>query len=597
MANTNLELSTLGREEEKDNAPRIEKLQQQVEEICGAIVRAAAGEPQFRFRGRRPEIGGKPSGIRAPHLQPDLSSDDFRSFRGAADGIALRLKLSDIDLHRSLMPQTAVGQLLFELMEQLRVESLVPDCYPGMKGNLQHRFEQWCFQFHSSGLTESHIGLLVYTIGQMFWSRLTLNHVMEITEELIEPQRMMLAPHTGKYMINVRKLSHDQAAYAEQALGIISVVDELVEAYKGDESDDDDKSDEDMEELVNSFGLILYPDAGLEGTMGVNGPQVTATDYRELMKQLEKYTVYSSENDRVIHASKLVSEDQRQQHREELDLRIKGQGVNVPRLARDLAAILSAPELDGWNFGEESGHLDAKRLTRLVTSPEYRQIFRRERYQPKSNCLVTFLMDNSGSMKTHIASIATLMEIMCRALEQAGASTEILGFTTRAWQGGKTYKQWQRRGKPANPGRLTELEHIVYKDADTPTKRARLDIAAMLKPSLFREGIDGEALLWAAERMSARSEERRILIVLSDGCPMETATNQNNPEDYLDNHLQQVAGMLETRGDIELYALGFGLDLSTYYRHNLALELPERLENGVFKEILQMIAKHGRRSR
>lgn len=593
MASTKLELSELGREE-KENAPRVEKLQQQVEEICGAIVRAASGERQFRFRGRRPEIAGRPSGIRAPHLQPDLNSDDFGSFRGAADGIALRLKLSDIDLHRSLIPQTPVGQLLFELMEQLRVESLVPDCYPGMKANLRHRFEQWCFQFHSSGLTESHVGLLVYTIGQMFWSRLTLNHVMEITEELIEPQRMMLAPHTGKYMTNIRKMNHDQAAYAEQCLGIISVVEELVEAYKGEEKDDDGSDDEDMEELVNSFGLILYPDAGLEGSMA-NGQQVTATDYRELMQQLEKYKIYSTENDREIHASKLVSEDQRTRLREELDQRIRGQGVNVPRLARDLAAILSSPELDGWNFGEESGHLDAKRLTRLVTSPEYRQIFRRERYQPKSNCLITFLMDNSGSMKTHIASIATLMEIMCRALEQAGASTEILGFTTRAWQGGKIYKQWQRRGKPENPGRLTELEHIVYKDADTPIKRARLDIAAMLKPSLFREGIDGEALLWAAERMSARSEERRILIVLSDGCPMETATNQNNPEDYLDNHLQQVAGMLETRGDIELYALGFGLDLSTYYRYNLALELPERLENGVFKELLQMIARYGRR--
>ena len=596
MANTKLELSTLGREEDKDNAPRVEKLQQQVEELCGASVRAASGEAEFRFRSRRPEIAGKPSGIRAPHLQPDLNSDDFRSFRGAADGISLRLKFSDIDLHRSLTPKSAVGQLIFELMEQLRVESLVSDEYPGMKKNLRHRFEQWCFQFHSSGLTESHVGLLVYTIGQMVWSRLTLNHVMEMTEELIEPQRMMLAPHTGKFMTNIRKASTDQTSYAEQALGIVGVVDELVEAYTASDGDDDDKEDVDMEELASSFGLILYPDAGLEGEQAA-GANIVATDFRELMKQLEEYSVYSRDNDREIHASKLVSEDQRLGLRDELDQRIKGQGVNVPRLARDLSQLLSAPRREGWNFGEEDGYLDARRLTRLVTSPEYRQIFRKERYQPHSNCLVTFLMDNSGSMKTHIGSIATLMEIMCRALEQAGASTEILGFTTRAWQGGKTYKQWQRRGKPANPGRLTELEHIVYKDADTPIKRARLDIAAMLKPSLFREGIDGEALLWASNRMAARSEERRILIVLSDGCPMETATNQNNPEDYLDNHLQQVAGMLETRGDIELYALGFGLDLSTYYRHNLALELPERLENGIFKEILQMIAKHGRRSR
>ncbi|MGB0468897.1 MAG: cobaltochelatase CobT-related protein [Pontibacterium sp.] len=575
-------------ETDKKASPRAEKLQQQVEELCGATVRAASGERRFRFRGRRPEVNGQASGIRAPHLQPDLTQDDFRSFRGAADGIALRLKYSDINLHRSRMPKSPVGQVIFELLEQLRVETQVPDNQPGTQANLEHRYRQWCAHFCASKMTESHVGLLVYTIAQVVWSRLSGKPVEESTEGLIEPQRMMLAPHIGTYLAGLRRSRTDQAEFSQNALGIVQVIDELVDAL---DTGDDKNSKSKAEEDVANFGLILYPDTDSEGEEIGTGQPASGRSLRQLAEQLDSYQVYSRENDRVIEAEKLVLPAQLKKLRQSLDKSIRGQGVNVARLSRDLAMILSAPQRDGWNFGEEEGYLDARRLSKLVTSPDYRQLFRKERYQPHSNCLVTFLLDNSGSMKEHIQPIAMLIEIMSRALEQAGASTEILGYTTRAWQGGKTFKHWRSRGRPANPGRLTELEHIVYKDADTPIKRARQNIAAMLKPHLFREGIDGEALLWAAERMNGRPEARRILIVLSDGCPMETATNQANVPDYLDNHLKQVTAVLEARRDIELYALGFGLDLSPYYSHNLALDLPETLENSVFKDILQMLSK------
>lgn len=576
-----------------DKQPRTEKIQQQVEELCGATVRAASGEHGFRFRARRPEVNGRPSGIRAPHLQPDVERHDFRAFRGAADGIALRLQHSDIELHRQLMPQSAVGQVIFELLEQLRVESLVDNSYPGSKANIEYRYRQWCADFCASNMTENHVGLLVYTVAQVCWSRLSGLPVEEATEGLIEPQRMMLAPHIGGSLAGMRRYRDDQRQFAEHALGIVQVIDELVNALDDDE--DSDKAKTMAEEAVAGFGLTLYPESDLDGDHNNSRATLNSRQLKELSEQLAEYKVYSRENDRVVAAEKLVLADQLTKLRERLDLRIRAQGVNIPRLAREFAHIFSAPRLEGWNFGEEEGYLDAKKLPRLVTSPDYRQLFRQERYQPRSNCLVSFLMDNSGSMKDHAEPIAMLIEIMTRALEQAGVSTEILGFTTRAWQGGKVYKQWQRRGQPENPGRLTELEHIVYKDADTPIKRSRRNIAAMLKPNLFREGIDGEALLWAAERMTARPEERRILIVLSDGCPMETATNLTNPAEYLDNHLKQVATMLESRGNIELYALGFGLDLSPYYRHNLALELPDPLENAVFKEILQLLSKVRRR--
>lgn len=566
---------------------RKEKVQQLVEEISAATVRAWSGERGFEYRGRQPLIRGRHSGIRAPHLRTDPEQDDFTACRGAADGIALRLRHSSIELHKSLMPESAVGKLLFELMEQLRVETLVEKRFPGMVKNLDYRYKDWCAKFCASEMTENHVGLLVYTIAQVVWSRLSGQPVNEATEGLIEPQRMMLAPHIGTFLLGMKRNIHDQQVFAENALGIVQVIDELVTNLH----DEDDDSDSKAQEAFFSFGLYFDEEFEGHGNMPVATSEGGRKAYRDLLEQLESYRVYSRANDRVIEAEKLVVPFMRSKLRQQLDERIKGQGVNVHRLARELQMILAAPELDGWNFGEEEGYLDARRLSRLVTSPDYRQLFRKERYQPRSNCLVTFLVDNSGSMKEHISAIATLVEIMTRALERAGASTEILGFTTRSWQGGKAFKQWRAIDRKPNPGRLAELEHIIYKDADTPIKRARSNIAALLKQDIFKEGVDGEALLWAAERMTIRPEQRRILIVLSDGCPMEAATAQNNEEDYLDNHLRQAAAMIEARGDIELYGLGFGLDLSTYYRNSLELDLPEVLENRVFKEILQMLAK------
>jgi cobaltochelatase CobT len=587
-ANSNyLDLSS----DEQAPAPRTDKLQQQVEELCGATIRAVSGEKNFRFRGRRPEINGQSSGIRAPHLQPDLTKDDYQSFRGAADGIALRLKHSNIELHQQLNPESAVGQVIFELLEQLRVESLVSQDHPGAKANLNHRYQQWCSDFSHSEMIENQVGLLVYTIAQVVWARLNRHAVSEATEDLIEPQRMMLAPHIGGYLLGMRNNPNNQQLFADNALGIVTFIDEIVTAMADSKEEKDQDSKEKIEKAMAGFSLILYPEANPDAQSPGNSKPNYKNEYNKLVEQLASYKIFSTANDRIIDAEKLILPHQSKKLRAEQDKLIAGQGVNVPRLARDWTKILAAPRRDGWNFGEEEGYIDARRLTKLVTSPDFRQLFKNERHQPHNNCLVTFLIDNSGSMKEHISSIAMLVELMTKSLELAGASTEILGFTTRSWQGGKAFKQWRGRGALPNPGRLAELEHIIYKDAATPLKRARHNIVALLKSELFREGIDGEALLWAAARMHQRPEPRRILIVLSDGCPMETATNQANEPGYLDSHLRQVCAMLEARADIELYALGFGLDLSSYYRHSLALDLPQTLENGVFKEILQMIQK------
>ncbi|WP_218190509.1 hypothetical protein [Pseudomonas sp. VI4.1] len=250
---------------------------------------------------------------------------------------------------------------------------------------------------------------------------------------------------------------------------------------------------------------------------------------------------------------------------------------------------MAAPRRDGWAFAQTDGQIDAGRLSRLIISPEQREIFRHELERPHSDCLVSLLIDNSGSMRNHIESVALLADAFSRALELAGARSEILGFTTGQWNGGRPLKRWRALGQPADPGRLNELSHLVYKDAETSWRRARPTIAALLKSDLFREGIDGEALLWARQRLLQRDARRRILIIISDGCPMDSATHQTNRQDILDLHLKQVTRQIEQEGSIELYALGVGLDLSPYYRRSLELDLSRSLDNAVFDEILRLL--------
>jgi len=573
---------------EKSNRIKTERLQQHIEKLCGATIRATTNKASFRFRGQRPEVDGQSALIRAPHLRPDYVEDDYQSFRGAADAIALRLKHSDKTLHQELMPDSSLGQLIFELLEQIRCESLVSDLHPGARKNLEHRFRQWCKQFCASDTIENQLGLMVFTIAQVVWCRLTSLPMNHESEDIIESMRMMIAPHIGGALMGMRKNTNDQRVFASHAQVIVDVLESLT----GDGDSDDTEDDEDAKAALknSNFSLFMEPENNNDGEMTTAGKSYKSTGIREIIAQLEQYNIYTTKHDEVVMAETLALPEQLDKLCETQEKLLKNQATNIPKLARDLAKIIPGKQFSGWNFAQEEGYIDGSMLSTLITSPQYQNIFRSQQQQPNGNCVVTFLMDNSGSMKEHIQPISTLINILCKALEMAGAKTEVLGFTTKSWQGGKSYKDWMRNLRRPNPGRLCETRHIIYKDADSQFKRSKRAMAAMLKLDLFKESVDGEALLWAAKRLHKRNEMRKIIIVLSDGCPMESATNQTNEKQYLDNHLQQVANMLETTGNVELYALGFGLDLSAYYSKSLALEIPEKIENSIFKQILQMLS-------
>ncbi|NSX13139.1 cobalt chelatase [Cupriavidus taiwanensis] len=560
---------------------------QRQDELSGAAVRALTGDAALHFRDGQLWRALRPLPQHAPHLRTDLETDTATCLRGAADGAALRQAHSDAALHRQLCPADPVERLLFELLEQLRCETRLPRGMAGVAANLRHRFLAWSRAFHRSGLTDGHLGILLYTVAQVAWSRLNGEPVLEETEDLIEATRAAIVPRLGTPLAGLRAHRHDQAAYAAHALALAHAVAQMIRTEAPGTGEDDDKA---ASAARAGFALWLDFDEPPAEDFAV----ADSGHSRVLADATDGYRIYTTRYDREVRAATLVRRALLDEYRTRLDARIARAGVNLARLARRLRAALSQPRVDGWSFGEESGRIDGRRLAQLVSSPAERRLFRQEAHKAHADCVVGFLVDCSGSMKAQAEPLTLLIDLLSRALDQAGVATEVLGFTTNAWNGGRARSDWLARGRPQHPGRLNETCHMVFKDAQRNWRRARTDITALLKADLFREGVDGEAVEWACARLHATGKARRILVVVSDGSPMDTATGQANDACYLDNHLKAVVARHEALRDVEVLGLGVGLDLSPYYRHTLALDLSQPVDMAMLDEVAGLVGARRR---
>ncbi len=553
---------------------RQEVLQQKLEDWCAASIRALSGETDLHYRGHYLIHNKEPLQLQAPYLALNFNTHDNSKLRGVADSVALRLRFSDLQLHQALKPTELLKGLIFELLEQLRCESLAPQRLQGIRGNVTRRFLFWAHNNASSPLTENDVGLLIYTVNVMCWSRLHRHPIPEQIEDLIEHTRWGLADKLGKHMRAFTKVSHDQKAFSKHSLAITEIVQNLINEQHPE--NDQNPAEANLKSLINTKQLNLEwmdPDSSvLQQNFGVSRPDDIGYN-----KKAQPYRVFTHAHDIEVNATDAIRPAQLTKFRMTLDKRVRDQPVNTHRVARYLNQAIASPTLSGWDFGQEEGHLDAARLSRLLTSPNERKLFKREGISAEPNCLVSIVMDNSGSMTHHSIAMAVMIDIFAKALELAGIATEILGFTTNEWNGGRVQKEWIKDGKPNNPGRLNSLRHIVYKSAATPWRRARLAISGLLRSDFYKEGFDGEALNWAARRLEHRPEQRKIIMMVSDGSPMDTATNTANSERYLDQHLIEVAQHIEERRDIRLCALGVGLDLSTYYCESMLISLQNEL--------------------
>ena len=560
-----------------------------VAELCAGVVRAFSGERDLHFRGQRLHRGRMALPWFAPHLHPSPDTDDFASFRGVADGLALRLTASDAALHQSLRPEEPVERMLFEMLEQFRAEAMAPEAMVGMRHNLRHRHEEWSLAFHHSGLTDTARGLLLYAVAQICRARVNGEQVVEETEDMLEATRFALAPLIGHALAGLRKDRADQAAYAVHARAIARIVAAML--HEAGDGDSEAARDAHVDDKRSVFSLVADMDQEI-----VERFATAESGRSEVLEGAGgAYRVFTDAYDREHDAATLARKEVLAGHREKLDRRIAAQGVNIARLARELRALLAEPERDGWDGAQEEGLVDGRRLAQLVASPTERRLFRTERMEPLADCIVTFLIDCSGSMKEHAEPVAMMVDVFARALEQAGVACEVLGFTTGAWNGGRPQREWVRAGRPPHPGRLNERCHIVFKAAATPWRRARPAMAALLKADLFREGIDGEAVDWACMRLRQRGEARKLLMVISDGSPMDSATHLANDAHYLDHHLRDVVARQEQRGDIEIAGIGVGLDLSPCYSRSHVLDLANPSGNTIFREVIGLMAGRHRR--
>ncbi|OYZ43404.1 MAG: cobaltochelatase subunit CobT, partial [Novosphingobium sp. 16-62-11] len=364
--------------------------------------------------------------------------------------------------------------------------------------------------------------------------------------------------------------SDDQEQQPSEMAGDTSEGDEDSESEQ--EIEDDDSADSDM------------ADEGEEGMLPTR-PNRPWTDLPENFD----YTAYTSQFDEIIAATELCDEEELTRLRAYLDTQLKGlQGV-VTRLANRLQRRLMAQQNRSWDFDQEEGLLDAARLARVVISPGHSLSYKIERDVEFKDTIVTLLIDNSGSMRGRPISIAAISaDILARTLERCGVKTEVLGFTTRAWKGGQSREAWLAGGKPAQPGRLNDLRHIVYKKADEPWRRARKNLGLMMREGLLKENIDGEALLWAHSRLLARPEDRRILMVISDGAPVDDSTLSVNNAGYLEQHLRKVIDWIEKQSPVQLVAIGIGHDVTRYYRRAVTIMDAEQLGGTIIEQLADL---------
>ena len=567
--------------------------------VLTGTARAIAHEPEVElaFTTDAPSQIGK--NIKVPMPARALPPEQVAEARGFADGFALRLRHHDVALHARLSPTPAVARAVFDAVETTRVEALGSRGMAGVRANLNHALEM---RMRSDPIARAKVEdevPLSTAVALLLRERLTGEVPPANTMAGLSLVREWIEEAGGADMDALGLALDDQAAFASLATKLLADLALIEGDMTPDDSEDDGEDDGEAEGKDESEGDSDDSDGA--GQVEQRGENETAEDAEgegesegqdsddedmadggdgELEGMLPvrpnrppadltpgfDYKAWTTVHDEVIAADELCDPDELVRLRQYLDQQLVHLQGAVTKLANRLQRRLMAQQNRNWDFDQEEGMLDAARLARIIVSPGYSLSYKIERETDFKDTVVSLLIDNSGSMRGRPISIAAISaDIMARTLERCGVKTEILGFTTRAWKGGQARESWLAAGRPPLPGRLNDLRHIVYKPADAPWRRARTSLGLMMREGLLKENIDGEALLWAHSRLIARSEERKILMVISDGAPVDDSTLSVNSGSYLEKHLRQVIGWIESKSPVQLVAIGIGHDVTRYY--------------------------------
>ena len=576
-------------------------------------------EAEVTWTAEAPALQGK--SLRVPMPARSLPRDQAKEARGFADSFALRLRHHDEALHRRMMPAEPGARLCYEAIERVRYEALGENNYAGMRGNLASATEQRTAADPIVSATSEDEVPIQTALALLLREALTGQPVPADARDGVELMREFIESRTGDDFERLALMLDDQQAFQSLTIDMLRHLelvaaepldeqgedeaggDEDGENEGGDDEDDDGgnelrqeqvagdsgegEGDEESAEEIEQEADMKEGDPGDEGEDGMM-PIRTNRPWTELPETFD-YKVFTEEFDEVVEATELCDFEELDRLRAYLDSQLTGlQGV-VTRLANRLQRRLMAQQNRSWDFDQEEGLLDAARLARVVVSPGHSLSYKVEREQEFKDTVVTLLIDNSGSMRGRPISIAAISaDILARTLERCGVKVEILGFTTRAWKGGQSREKWLAGGKNAQPGRLNDLRHILYKQADEPMRRARKSLGLMMREGLLKENIDGEALIWAHNRLLARPEDRRILMVISDGAPVDDSTLSVNSAGYLETHLRKVIDWIEKQSPVQLVAIGIGHDVTRYYKRAVTIMDVEQLGGTIIEQLADL---------
>ena len=592
-------------------------------------ARSLAEQPDLEvvFSGDGPQLTGHRAVL--PHPPRELSGPEAMRIRGLADQMALRVAHHDDKVHARAKPKSVEGAEVNDALEQARIEAIGANALMGVKDNLGAVLE---FAAQRKGLArvfDPATAPMADIVSLMVRERLTGEPPPPSAKALVDAFRGEIEAKAGGDLDRLTGAVEDQKAFARIARTVIrdlSMGDDLSDAPDQDAEEEDDPDGEgegsedgegqeddspqssSMEDRDKSRSESDDADAEASETeedpnaepsedeLDVSdGDKPARPDFKDKGRPEPLYKIFTGAHDEIVSAEELCEPEELGRLRAYLDQQLANLSNVVSRLANRLQRKLMAQQNRSWSFDLEEGILDVARLTRVIVDPTAPLSFKQEEDTEFRDTVVSLLIDNSGSMRGRPIMVAAVCaDILARTLERCGVKVEILGFTTRAWKGGTSRDDWLKAGKPALPGRLNDLRHIIYKSADAPWRRARKNLGLMMREGLLKENIDGEALMWAHQRLIGRTEQRQILMVISDGAPVDDSTLSVNSGHYLERHLRRVIGEIETRSPVELIAIGIGHDVTRYYRRAVTIVDVEQLAGVITEQLAALFEEEPR---
>jgi len=596
----------------------------QFQNATASTLKAVSGnlenEREIKFSGNSSYLSTKE--IRLPQILKDLDNKQLTKLRGEADKIALKLKHHDPALFSKLLPSSDLSSQIFKLAEDARIEAVGSKHFSGIKNNLQslivEQYKETILPIPGGDDKEA----LVKALHLVIREKITKSDAPSNTSISLEKWRPWINSKIGNLLNQLQENIANQEKFAAKTKELLTALkaeigetdsnnngdnEEDSEDTNSEESDDNDNSsqnegDDDQEAGLDGGSDSQEDEGQIEGDVQDGDaedqdgdsegeiPSNPLPGYNQGKNNLEQnYKVFSTKYDEIVNATELCEEDELTRLRATLDKQLEVLQGAIARLANKLQRKLQAKQNRSWNFDLEEGMLDASKLSRIITQPLFPLSYKQEKDMKFRDTIVTLLIDNSGSMRGRPITIAAICaDIMARTLERCGVKVEILGFTTKAWKGGQSREQWINDGKPTYPGRLNDLRHIIYKPADAPWRRAKNSLGLMLREGILKENIDGEALIWAHDRLLGRLEDRKILMVISDGAPVDDTTLSSNSGNYLELHLKEVISFIENKSPVELVAIGIGHDVTRYYNKAVTLTDAEQLGGALTEQLADL---------